>query len=176
MNKNQKIKLIIAVICLIASVAIAALSIGGIVSAATASYDSGKAEGGYAVLGAFAFVIAIMATMVVCTFTLSAGAMLALVALWLFKRMLPDAPEATVANVAYKAPDAPDALEAPDAPDAPDAPKATGAPDSTDSTDSADRPQGAIKALHSASRVIFVVEALGVLALIALFVISAIRG
>ena len=150
MNKKQKIKLVIAVICLIASVAIAALSIGGIVSAATASYDSGEAEGGYAVLGAFAFVIAIMATMVVCTFTLSAGAMLALVALWLFKRMLPDAPDGTVANVAYKAPDAPDA------------------PDSTD------RPQGAIKALYSASRVIFVVEALGVLALIAMFVISAI--
>lgn len=149
MNKNHKIKLIIAVICLIASVAIAALSIGGIVSAASASYDSGKAEGGYAVLGAFAFVIAIMATTVVCTFTLSAGAMLALVALWLFKRMLPDAP---------------DALQAPDAPDAPD------------STDSTDRPQGAIKALYSASRVIFVVEALGVLALIAMLVISAIRG
>lgn len=155
MNKNQKIKLIIAVICLIASVAIAALSIGGIVSAASASYDSGEAEGGYAVLGAFAFVIAIMATMVVCTFTLSAGAMLALVALWLFKRMLTDAPNDTVANVAYKAPDAPDA------------------PDSTDSTD---RPQGAIKALYSASRVIFVVEALCVLALIAMLVISAIRG
>ena len=146
MSKKQKIKLIIAVICLVASVAIAALSIGGIVSAATASYDSGEAEGGYAVLGAFAFVIAIMATMVVCTFTLSAGAMLALVALWLFKRMLPDAP---------------DALQAPDAPN---------------STDSTDRPQGAIKALYSASRVIFVVEALGVLALIAMLVISAIRG
>jgi hypothetical protein len=155
MNKNQKIKLIIAVICLIASVAIAALSIGGIVSAATASYDSGKAEGGFAILGAFAFVIAIMATMVVCTFTLSAGAMLALVALWLFKRMLPDAPNDTIANDAYKATDAPDA------------------PDSTDSTD---RPQGAIKALYSASRVIFVTEALGVLALIAMLVISAIRG
>lgn len=170
MNKNQKIKLIIAVICLIASVAIAALSIGGIVSAASASYDSGKAEGGYAVLGAFAFVIAIMATMVVCTFTLSAGALLALVALWLFKRMLPDAPDATVANDAYKAPDAPDATVANGAYKAPDA------PDSTDSTDSTDRPQGAIKALYSASRVIFVVEALGVLALIAMLVISAIRG
>ena len=149
MNKNQKIKLIIAVICLIASVAIAALSIGGIVSAASASYDSVKAEGGFAILGGFAFVIAIMATMVVCTFTLSAGAMLALVTLWLSKRMLPDAPDATVANDAYKAPDAPD---------------------------STDRPQGAIKALYSASRVVFVVEALGVLALIAMFVISAIRG
>ena len=34
MSKKQKIKLIIAVICLIASVAIAILSIGGIVSAA----------------------------------------------------------------------------------------------------------------------------------------------
>ena len=125
-------------------------------------------------LGAFAFVIAIMATMVVCTFTLSAGAMLALVALWLFKRMLPDAPDATVANDAYKAPDAPDATVANvayKAPDAPDALKSTDAPDAPDSTD---RPQGAIKALYSASRVIFVVEALGVLALIAMFVISAI--
>ncbi len=161
MNKNQKIKLIIAVVCLIASVAIAALSIGGIVSAASASYDSGKAEGGFAILGGFAFVIAIMATMVVCTFTLSAGAMLALVALWLFKRMLPDAP---------------DALKAPGAPDATVANVAYKAPDAPDSTDSTDRPQGAIKALYSASRVIFVVEALGVLALIAMFVISAIRG
>jgi hypothetical protein len=69
--------------------------------------------------------------------------------------MLPDAPETTVANVAYKATDAPDA------------------PDSTDSTD---RPQGAIKALYGASRVIFAVEALGALTLIAMFVISAIRG
>lgn len=149
MSKKQKIKLIIAVICLVASLAIAILSIGGIVSAATASYDSGEAEGGFALFGAFAFVIAIMATMVVCTFTISAGAMLALVALWLFKRMLPDAPDATVANDAYKAPDAPDSTY---------------------------RPQGAIKALYSASRVIFVVEALGVLALIAMLVISAIRG
>lgn len=159
MSKKQKIKLIIAVICLVASVAIAALSIGGIVSAATASYDSGEAEGGFAILGAFAFVIAIMATMVVCTFTLSAGAMLALAALWLFKRMLPDAP---------------DALEAPDAPNATVANDAYKAPDAPDSTDSTDRPQGAIKALYSASRVIFVVEALGVLALIAMFVVSLI--
>ena len=152
MSKKQIIKLTIAVICLIASLTIAVLSIGGIVSAATASYDSCEAEGGFAIIGVFAFVIAISATMVVCTFTLSAAAMLALAALWLFKRMLPDAPDATVANDAYKAPDAPDA------------------PDSTD------RPQGAIKALYSASRVIFVVEALGVLALIAMFLISAIRG
>lgn len=161
MSKKQKIKLIIAVICLVASVAIAALSIGGIVSAASASYDSGKAEGGYAVLGAFAFVIAIMATMVVCAFTLSAAAMLALVALWLFKRMLPDAP---------------DALEATDAPDATDPNDANDASKAPDAPNSTDRPQGAIKALYSASRVIFVVEALCVLALIAMLVISAIRG
>jgi uncharacterized membrane protein len=158
MNKNQKIKLIIAVICLIASVAIAALSIGGIVSAATASYDSGKAEGGFAILGGFAFVFAIMATMVVCTFTLSAGAMLALVAFLLFKRMLPDATKAS------QAPDAPDEPNAHGAADAPNAPKVS------------DSPHGAIKALYGASRVIFGTEALGVLALIAMFVISAIRG
>ncbi len=156
MSKKQKIKLIIAVICLIASVAIAALSIGGIVSAATASYDSGKAEGGYAVLGAFAFVIAIMATMVVCTFTLSAAAMLALVAFLLFKRMLPDATKAS------QAPDAPDEPNAHGAADAPHAPKVS------------DSPHGAIKALYVASLALYLAEALGALSLIAMFVISAI--
>jgi hypothetical protein len=140
MSKKQKIKLIIAVICLIASVAIAALSIGGIVSAATASYNRGEAEGGYAVLGLFAFVIAILATMVVCTFTLSAAAMLALAALLLFERMLPDDP------------DAPNILKA------------------------SNGSHSALKVLYVTSRVLFVAEALCVLALLAIFAVYAIFG
>lgn len=131
MSKKQKIKLVIAVICLVASVAIAILSIGGIVSAASASYDSGKAEGGLAILGGFAFVIAIMATMVVCTFALSVSAVLSLVALLLFKGMLPDA------NVGSRS---------------------------------------ALKALYGTSRVIFTAEAVGTLALITVFAVSAISG
>ena len=156
MSKKQKIKLIIAVICLIASVAIAALSIGGIVSAANASYDSVKAEGGFAILGGFAFVIAIMATMVVCTFALSAAALLALAPFLLFHRMLTDATKAS------QAPDAPDEPNAHGAADAPNAPKVS------------DSPHGAIKALYVASLALYLAEALGALSLIAMFVVSLI--
>ncbi len=143
MSKKQIIKLTIAVICLIASLTIAVLSIGGIVSAATASYDSCEAEGGFAIIGVFAFVIAISATMVVCTFTLSAGAMLALAALWLFNGMLPDAPDS---------------------------------PDSSYTSVSPNGSHSAIKTLYGASRILFVAEAIGVLTLIVIFILSVILG
>ena len=156
MSKKQKIKLIIAVICLIASLAIAALSIGGIVSAASASYDGEAAEGSYCVPGALDFVIAIFATMVLCTFTLSAAALLALAPFLLFHRMLTDATKA------FQAPDAPDAPNAHGAADAPNAPKVS------------DSPHGAIKALYVASLALYLAEALGALSLIAMFVVSLI--
>ncbi len=154
MSKKQKIKLIIAVICLIASVAIAALSIGGIVSAANASYDGEAAEGGYYVPGALAFVIATFATMVLCTFTLSAAALLAVAALLLFHRMLTDATKAS------------------QAPDAPDAPNAHGATDAPNAPTVSNGPHGAIKALYVASLALYLAEALGALSLIAMFVVS----
>ena len=132
MNKKQKIKLIIAVICLIASLAIAILSIGGIVFAATATFEGGdNVSGPLAIVGILTFAVAILATMVVCTFTLSAGALLALIALCLFKNILP-----TVS----------------------------------------DGSRVTIKVLYAISLVLFVAQALAVLAFLLMFAIALIWG
>ena len=132
MDKKQTIKLIIALICLIASLAIASLSIGGIVSASNATFKGDSAlSGPLAMVGILAFAVAILATMVVCMFTLSAGALLALIALCLFKNILP-----TVS----------------------------------------DGSRVTIKVLYAISLVLFVAQALAVLAFLLMFAIAVIWG